>query len=596
MRQALLDLRTEMEKEQMDLYLVMTDDFHASEYTGSYFKTRAFLTGFTGSAGMALVSRDWAGLWTDGRYFLQAAEQLKDTGFTLMRQEEPGVPRLEDWIRDHLTAGMVLGFDGRTVSAAQYARLEKMARRAGASLRTDTDLIDRIWKDRPALSHEPAFELDTAYAGKTRAEKIAQVREALEKEECDTLVLSTLMDICWLLNLRGNDVACTPVVLSYLILTPAQVRLFVNPTVLSDAIVRHLQADGVTICPYESMESALAQLPGDARVLLNPALLNAALRRAIPENVAVREGKNPTELFKAIKNPVEVANFRKAHIKDGVAVTRFMYWLKTQVGKVPMDEISVAEKLESLRAEQEHYMGPSFEPIMAYGDHGAIVHYSATEATNRAIQPRSFLLSDTGGHYLEGTTDITRTYAMGPLTDEEKCMYTRVLQGHLHLGDAHFRYGMNGMQLDYLAHEPLWRMHMDYNHGTGHGVGYLLSVHEGPQGFFWKKRAAGDPAVLEPGMIISDEPGVYLEGRFGVRLEDLVVVCEDETNAYGRFMHLEYLTMVPWDRDAIDVRLMSEYDRALLDAYHRTVYETIAPYLPAEEAAWLKQATRPIAE
>jgi len=596
MRNQLVSLRALMQKNHIDIYLVQTDDFHASEYTGDYFKTRAYLTGFTGSAGTAVVTQTWAGCWTDGRYFLQAAQQLNESGFELMRQGEPDVPTIRSWLETHLKAGMVLGFDGRTVSANIWKQYTDIAVKAGATLNVDLDLIDAIWPDRPPLSAEPVFELGLEYTGQSRSEKIKQIRTEVRKLNGDAFLLSSLMDICWMLNIRGGDVACTPVVLSYLILTDKSVRLYINETTLSAEIRMALETDGVEIYPYSEILNALHEFPAGSHIVLNPDVVSCALYQAIPENCIKIEHKNPTELAKAIKNPVEVENFRKAHIKDGVAVTRFMYWLKHEIGKTPMDEISVAEKLDSFRKEQEHYQGQSFHPIMAYGAHGAIVHYSATCETCSELQPRSFFLSDTGGHYLEGTTDITRTYAMGPLSDKEKLLYTKVLIGHLRLGDAHFRYGCTGMQLDYLAHEPLWRMHLDYNHGTGHGVGYLLSVHEGPQGFYWNQRGTSQPAKLEPGMIISDEPGVYLENEFGVRLENLVVVCEDETNKYGRFMHLEYLTMVPWDLDAVDLSVMTEEDKQLLDAYHQKVYQNISPYLSPEEAEWLKYATRPVAE
>ena len=594
MREQLIRLRERMAAQGVDWVMVPTEDFHGSEYVGDHFKGRTWLTGFTGSAGTALVGRDWAGLWTDGRYFLQAGQQLAGSGFELMRMGEPGVPRLQAFLREHLEQGEVLAFDGRTVNARTYLALREIADGIGAALRTDLDLVGEIWTDRPPLSAEPVWELPLRYAGRSRADKLADVREALRAAGADALVLASLEDICWMLNLRGGDVACTPVVLSFCAVSAEEVLLFVNPAVIGDSLREALAADGVSLRPYGEIGAWTASRPEGCRVMMDLNAVNSAICRSLPDECVLLDRPVPTRLPKAVKNPVEVANFRAAHVKDGVAVTRLMYWLKKNIGKVPMDELSVADRLEEFRREQPDYLGPSFHPIIAYGPHGAIVHYGATAESNVPVEPHSFLLADTGGHYLEGTTDITRTFAMGPLTEEEKEMYTRVLLGHLHLAAARFRYGCTGASLDYLAHAPLWAVGMDYNHGTGHGVGYLLSVHEGPQGFRWRTADGRPAAVLEPGMITSDEPGIYLEGKFGVRLENLTVICEDETNKYGRFLHIEYLTMVPFDLEAVDPALMSEGDRALLNEYHRQVRETVGPLLPPEEAAWLAEATRAI--
>lgn len=591
MRQELVRLREAMKARGVDWYMVRTDDFHGSEYVGDYFKCRAALSGFTGSAGTLLVGMDWAGLWTDGRYFLQAGAQLDGSGIDLMKMGEDGVPTLTKYVEEHLNGGR-LGFDGRTVNVKLYRTLEKAAKVSGGSVDGNMDLAGDVWTNRPAMSAEPVFELDMAYAGQSRADKLALVRKTMAENGADVLVLSGLMDVCWLLNIRGGDVACTPVALSFLAVTAQEAVLFINQQVLSDDIRAHLAQDGVTTQDYGEVYDYVKHIPQGKTLQMNLGVVSSAMLDSVPEGVKVLDKADPTTLPKAIKNPVEVANMRAAHVKDGVAVTRFMYWLKQNVGKQPMDEISVAEKLESLRQEQEGYVGPSFDPIMAYGPHGAIVHYSATPETNAAIEPVSFLLSDTGGHYLEGTTDITRTYALGPLTEEEKRMYTTVLKGHLHLGAAKFKHGVTGVNLDYLAREPLWMQGMDYNHGTGHGVGYLLSVHEGPQAFRWQQHTAA--TVLEPGMITSDEPGVYLEGKFGVRLENLVVVAEDATTSYGRFLRFDYLTMVPWDLDAIVPEMLNEDEKRWLNDYHRQVREAITPHLNAEEAAWLAQATRAI--
>ncbi len=594
MRQQLTDLRLAMRRAGVNWVLVPTDDFHASEYVGAYFKSRTFLTGFTGSAGVALVGEDWAGLWTDGRYFLQAGMQLKDSGFELMKMGEKDVPSIPQYLAAHLRAGDVLSFDGRTVTAKQAEAYREICGREDASLRTDLDLVGGIWADRPALSAEPVYELDLAYTGKSRADKLAQIREALAAEGADVLVLSSLMDICWLMNIRGNDVTSTPVVLSYLILTQREARLFINPAVLSAEIRAHLEADGVAVEPYDDILPAVAALPADAKVWADLRTVSSAIRDALPAGATVIDKQNPTLLPKACKNETEVRNFRLAHIRDGVAVTRFIYWLKQTVGREPVTELSAAVQLERFREAQEHYIEPSFSPILGYGPHGAIIHYGATEESDVPLEPRSFLLADTGGHYLEGTTDITRTIALGPLTDEEKRMYTLVLRSHLELGAVRFKYGCTGLNLDYVARAPFWKEGLDYNHGTGHGVGYVLGVHEGPQSFRWRSAGTEPAAVLEPGMVTSDEPGIYLEGKFGVRIENLTVVCESGETEYGRFLHTEHLTLVPYELDAVVPELLTADDRKLLNDYHRTVRETLSPLLPEAEAAWLAHAAREI--
>ncbi len=594
MRTELIALRAAMKRQGVDYYLVPTDDFHSSEYVGEYFACREYVSGFTGSAGTLLVGADWAGLWTDGRYFIQAADQLRDSGIELCKMREPQVPTLVEYLKQNLKPGMTLGFDGRTVNASLYKRLTQAARESEAKVVSELDLVGEIWTDRPALSAEPVFELPAELVGQSRAEKVKNLREELKKAGADVLVMASLTDINWLLNIRGNDVACTPVVLSFAAVTQEELVLFLNEATLSPEIRGNLEADGVTFQPYNSVYAYVKGLKPGTTVRMNLGVVNSAILAAVPQGVEIQDKPDPTELPKAIKNPTEVANMRLAHIKDGVAVTRFMYWLKQNIGKIPMTEISVAEQLEKFRDEQENSLGRSFEPIMAWGPHGAIVHYSATEESNAVVEPYSFLLADTGGHYLEGTTDITRTFAMGPLTDEEKRFYTLVLKGHLNLAAARFRYGCTGVNLDYLARQPLWELNMDYNHGTGHGVGYLLNVHEGPQNIGWQRSGANEDAVLEPGMITSNEPGFYLEGKFGVRLENMIVCMEGETNGYGRFLYFDNLTMVPFDLDAVEVSLLTQREKELLNGYHALVRETLTPRMTEEEAAWLRQATRAI--
>ncbi len=592
MRQQLLALRAAMEAHGVNFCMVPTDDFHGSEYVGSHFKCRSWVSGFTGSAGTLLVGRDWAGLWTDGRYFIQAAQQLEGTGIDLMKSGEPGVPPLTEYLEKHLQKGMTLGFDGRVVSARMADRLRAIAEKCGASIACEDDLVGEVWADRPALSAGKVTELSAEMVGQSRAEKLMNLRAALGKENADAVVIASLMDVCWLMNLRGSDVACTPVVLSFAAVTAEEAVLFINPDVLSEDITRSLQNDGVSIRPYGAVYDYVRALPENSSVMMNLNVVNSKMNACVPPTVKIIDKPDPTTLPKAMKNEREVDNIRAAHLKDGAAVTKFMRWVKQNVGKIEIDEISAAEKLEEFREAQAHYIGPSFEPIMAYAEHGAIVHYSATPETSKQLAPRSFLLSDTGGHYLEGSTDITRTFALGELTDDEKSFYTLVLKGNLQLGNAQWKYGVTGANLDYLAREPLWRLERDYNHGTGHGVGYILSVHEGPQSIHWGRVQNAVP--LEVGMITSNEPGFYLEGAFGVRLENLTAVQEVESNGYGRFLRFETLTMAPFDLDAIIPELLGEECRMLLNAYHAKVRKSLMPYLTAEENAWLADATRAI--
>ncbi len=591
MRQQLIDLRAVMAEHGVDYCLIPSNDFHGSEYLSSHFKCRSWMSGFTGSAGTLLVGKDWAGLWTDGRYFIQAAQQLEGSGIDLMKMGEPGVPTVNEYLEKHLHKGDVLGFDGRMVSARMAANLRRLTEKAGAAIACEDDLVGEIWLDRPLLSAKPAFELPADVVGKSRAEKLMDLRAALAREGADAVVIASLMDVCWLMNLRGADVNCTPVVLSFAAVTADKAVLFVNDAVLDGEIRINLLNDGVSIQPYEAVYDLVRGLDKGSKVMLNLGVVNSKLEACVPEGVEVIDKVDPTNLPKACKNEKEVENFRIAHVKDGAAVTKFMHWLKKNVGRIDMDELSVADKLEEFRQAQPGYIGPSFEPIMGYGPHGAIVHYSATEESCAKIEARSFLLSDTGAHFIEGSTDITRTFALGELTDDEKRFYTLVLKGNLQLGNAQWKAGCTGSNLDYLAREPLWRLEMDYNHGTGHGVGYILSVHEGPQSIHWGR---GSATPLEVGMITSNEPGFYLEGAFGVRLENLTAVKEVAANGYGRFLRFETLTMVPFDLDAILPELLGEECRGLLNAYHARVRKALAPHMTDEENLWLADATRAI--
>lgn len=583
-----------MKEKKIDAYLVATDDFHGSEYVGDYFKCRKYITGFTGSAGTAIITQDMAGLWTDGRYFIQAADQLRDTTIELFKSGEPGVPTVHQFLNDKLEEGMCLGFDGRTVSAREAEELQELLQEKHITFSVNDDLIGEIWEDRPVLSCEPVMELDIRWTGKSRADKIAEIREQMKAKEADTFILTSLDDIAWLLNIRGNDIHCCPVVLSYLVMMENELRLYANAAAFSEEIRSNLEADGVKIYPYDDVYSYVQSISSDKKVLLSRANVNSRLVSNIPSEVTILDEPNLTLLPKAVKNETEMENERIAHIKDGIAVTKFIHWLKKNVTRTTITELSAAEKLYQFRSEQEHFLGDSFDPIIAYGTHAAIVHYSATEATDIPLAARGMVLADTGGHYLEGTTDITRTIVLGPVTAKEKKFFTAVLRGNLNLAAAKFKYGCTGLNLDYLARGPLWELGEDYNHGTGHGVGYLLNVHEGPNSFRWKNLPGNPAPVLEEGMITSDEPGYYLENEFGIRHENLVLCKKAEKTSFGQFMCFEPLTMVPFDLEGINPEEMTERERKLLNDYHQKVYTTISPYLDEEEKEWLKQATREI--
>ncbi|MCI5902818.1 MAG: aminopeptidase P family protein [Blautia sp.] len=585
-------LRALMKERKIDAYLVPTDDFHGSEYVGEYFKARKFITGFTGSAGTALIMEDMAGLWTDGRYFIQAERQIQGSGVTLFKMGEPGVPTIHEFLEQNLKKGQCLGFDGRTVMACETEELQEKMNRIGASIHSDEDLIGEIWEERPQLSCEPVWELEERWSGKSRTDKIKEIRAQMEKEGADVYLLSSLEGIAWLLNIRGNDIHTCPVVLSFLMMTKEKILLFANEKAFSVQIQENLAKDGVELRPYGEIYEAAASIEKDQTVILDKKCVNGHLVSCIPEDVRILDRENLTELPKSIKNPVEVENMKAAHIRDGVAVTKFICWLKKHVGKETITEISAAEKLYEFRSQQEHFLGNSFDPIISYGEHAAMNHYSATPETDAAIEAEGFLLADTGGHYLEGTTDITRTIAMGKTTEEQKQMFTAVLRGTLNLAAAKFLYGCTGWSLDYLARGPLWEMGKDFKHGTGHGVGYVLSVHEGPNGFHF--RPARKCAIFEEGMITSDEPGYYVEGEYGIRHENLIVCKKAEKNSFGQFLCFEHLTMVPFDLDAVLPEQMSEREKALLNAYHGEVYRKISPYLDPEEKEWLKEATREI--
>lgn len=587
-------LREQMAERGIDIYIVPTSDFHESEYVGEYFKARAYITGFTGSAGTAVILQDEAGLWTDGRYFIQAEKQLTGSGITLYRMGEEGVPTVLEFLKEKLKTGGCIGFDGRVVNAKTGESYQKIANEKQGTLFTEEDLIDDIWKGRPKLSKQPCFILEDKYSGCTTAEKLAKVREKLAEEDANLHILSSLYDIAWLLNVRGNDIAYVPVVLSYLAISAKDCIWFLQEDILTDEQKAYLKENQITTKPYEAVYDYVTATTAK-KILFDDGKVNYRIADSLPSEAERIIKPNPTELLKALKNPVEIENTISAHIKDGVAFTKFMYWLKNNIGKEPMTEISVSNYLEARRREQEHFLDLSFDTICAYGANGAMMHYSAAPESDAVLKPEGFLLVDSGGHYLEGTTDITRTMALGSITDEMRRYFTAVCRANLNLADAKFLHGCRGLNLDILARAPLWSMDMDYKCGTGHGVGYILNVHEGPNGFRWKQREGGDEnAVLEEGMITTDEPGVYIEGAYGIRIENELLCKKTRKNEYGQFMCFENITYAPIDLDAIDPEEMTGKERELLNAYHKKVYDTLSPYMTEDENRWLQEYTRAI--
>lgn len=564
--------------------VVVTDDFHGSEYVGDHFKVREYLSGFTGSAGTLAVLPDRAALWTDGRYFLQAERQLEGSGIELMRAGQPDVPTLSAFLAQHLPEGGVLGFDGRTVSTRLYRTLEEALSAKHIRLDGAHDLAEEVWPDRPALSAQPLWPLESDVS---RREKLSLLREKMAEKNAGHLLLTDLTDIAWTLNLRGGDVACTPVFLAFLLLSEADAVLFVQPQAVSPAIADALAADGVTLRPYGDIYSHLSALPAEDCVLLDSATANSQITRALAHARTV-DAPSPAAALKAVKSPGEQDGFRRAHLLDGVALTRFLYRLKT--APTGLTEVSAAALLHELRAESEEFLEDSFDTIAAYGPHGAVVHYEPTAETDVPLEARGLLLCDSGGHYRGGTTDVTRTVALGPVSDAERRMCTLVLQGHIRLAMARFPKGVTGENLDVLARMPLWQQGLDYNHGTGHGVGCVLSVHESPPSFRWRIVENTPHPALETGMVISDEPGYYEAGQYGIRHESLLLVQPDGDD----FLRFEVLTLAPFDRDALDVSLLSDEERRWLNDYHRRVREDLSPHLSAEERRWLNDVTQPL--
>ena len=611
----LLSLRNQMKEAGVHCMVIPTSDYHNSEYVSDFFMARKYFSGFTGSAGTLVVTPDEAALFTDGRYFIQAAKELKDSGITLMKMGEPEVPTMTEYVDQKLQQGWTLCFDGRVLTSSKGSELEEIARKHGGQLRFDIDLCDAAWKNRPALIHHPVFVLSEEYAGESVEEKLTRVREEMKKEEAGLHVLTSLDDIAWLYNIRSNDVECCPVVLAYTMVTKDRALLFAEEGFAAgeDTSARErMEKAGVEIYPYDRFYEMLSSVAAQAAkeeqasgIWIDESRVNFRVLKEL-QKICVKaqsaqagpvllNRENPTTLMKSIKNETELLHTRRAHIKDAVAVTRFMYWLKKNIGSIPMDEVSVAEQIDGLRAQQDGFIELSFPTISAYGTNGAIIHYGPQKETCAVLKPEGMLMVDSGGHYIDGTTDITRTFILGPVTPQMKKHYTLVLRAMLSLRATRFLHGCTGANLDIRAREVFWEHGLDYKHGTGHGVGNILNVHEGPQSFRWKLLPdAGKPAVFEEGMITSDEPGIYLENQYGIRIENEILCRKGEENEYGQFMYFEDLTFVPIDLDGVELSQMSELDKERLNEYHAAVFEKLEPYFEGEELTWLRHVTRAV--
>ena len=584
-------LRSLMKEKDIFAYIIPSADYHQSEYVGEFFKGREFISGFTGSAGTVVITQEKAILWTDGRYFLQAEEELSTSCVELYKMGQENVPTTFEYIENEVPSGSKVGFDGRTISAAMGAILELNLAKKNITISYEDDLLNEIWEDRPALSDAKAFLLDIKYSGEGFTSKIARVREWMRENNTTTHILTSLDDIAWLFNIRGGDIKYNPVVLSYAVITLDKAILFIDENKLNDEIKTSFGEEVVEIKNYFEIYEFVKTINKEEIVLIDSNKISYSILKNIPAGVKVVNGMNPSTKFKAQKNSVEIENTKKAHIRDGVAVTKFMYWLKNNIGKIEITELSAADKITELRREQGKFIEESFGTIAGYASNGAIIHYSVTKESNITLKDRGLFLLDSGGQYFDGTTDITRTFALGELTEEEKYHFTTVARAMIRLSDVKFLHGVNGYYLDILARGILWNEGLNYNHGTGHGVGHVLNVHEGPNGFRLDNK---ESAILEEGMITTNEPGFYKAGSHGIRLENEMLCVKGEKNEFGQFMEFEPITIAPIDLDAINVELMKEDEKAYLNEYHKMVFDTVSPFLTTEETNWLKEYTRAI--
>lgn len=584
----LLELRKIMNIKGINHYIITSSDPHQSEYVAEYYKGRAYISGFTGSAGTLLVSEDSAKLWTDGRYFIQAENQLKGTGIDLMKMNEKGYPTLNEWIENNVNENENVGFYGSCYSCNDYKKLLEISRKNKFNIAMEEDLLQQVWENRPSLPSDEIFLHDSKFAGKTASEKIKEVREKMEKLKAENYIISSLDDIAWLFNIRGTDVKFTPVAISYALISKTKAKLYIDINKVNTKVKENLNSEGIEIIDYSLIIDDIKEIKDS--ILIDPAKTNARIYSNINPEVKIIEGTNITTTLKAIKNKVEISNIEKSQVRDGVVMVKFIKWLRENIGKEKITEISSTNKLSALRATAENSKGDSFKSIAGYKDHAAMMHYSATEESNYELKEEGLFLLDSGGQYLDGTTDITRTFALGNLTDEEKKNYTLVLKGHIGLAKAKFLKGANGSTLDILARKPLWDEGLDYKCGTGHGVGFFLSVHEGPQGI----RPYGNTVTLEPGMIITNEPGVYKEGKYGIRIENTLLVVKDRETESGEFYKFDTISYCPIDLNAVVVDMLTEEEKNWLNNYHKTVFEKLNSYLSKDEVEFLKQETREI--
>lgn len=590
------ELRKLMNEKHIDVYYIPNEDDHLSEeYTADYFKCKSFISGFSGESGCVIVTKDFAGLWTDGRYFTQAENELKGTCVTLMRLGQEGVPSPTSFAIDNTPKEGTLGFDGNVVSSNDAIYFSNALKAKDAKLHTSEDLVDAVWgEERPKMPQEKLYILPKKYVGEDITTRIQKVRDVMKEKKADVLVLTQLEDPCWLLNIRGNDIESTPVSYAFALVTSKKVVYYVDKEKLTPEVEKYFAKASVTVKKYHALEKDLESFKNKT-IWVNLRSFNTALYSHLDASNHILNEKSPIVLFRAIKNKVEIKNTIHAHVKDGVAMVHFIYWLKENIGKIPMTEMSAEEQLLGYRASQEGFIEPSFHTISAYKGNAAMMHYTASEKSNAKLKPEGFLLVDSGGTYYDGTTDITRTIALGKLTDEEKMYFTKVLKANLQLGRAKFLHGTTGNNLDILARGVLWDIDIDYQCGTGHGVGHVLAVHEGPHGIRWGQPTAARPsAVLEEGMIVTNEPGVYLPHKLGIRIENELLIQKGKKNFYGQFLCFKNLTVCPIDVDAIDPKYLEDRDIEELNAYHQYVYETLSPFLEGKEKTWLKKVTKEI--
>lgn len=573
----------------MSAYIIPSADPHISEYVPDRYKCIEFASGFTGSAGTLVITPDTAYLWTDARYFVQANEQLEGTGFELAKLRVQHAPEYIDWLADRLPAGATVAFDAKLISVGLAQQLEAQLVPLGIHINSDRDYLDPIWQNRPDLPSAPAFLLGEDVVGESLESKLARVRAALKKYRADYHLISSLDDMAWLFNMRGSDVKCNPVVLSFALISQDKAMLFIDTAKFSEEDQARLKKAGVELETYDMIERAVSAIPGDS-ILLDPRRNCYALYKELPKEVRVIQDTNPTTFFKAVKNELEIAHTRQAMIKDGVALTRFFKWLEENIGKTRITEISVAEKVREFRAAQDGFVGESFDTIAGYRAHGALPHYKATSESDAELQPEGLFLLDSGGQYTSGTTDITRVVSLGNLTEEESIDYTLVLKGMIEGATARFPKGTRGYQIDAITRKPLWDYARNYGHGTGHGVGFFLNVHEGPHVFNPTPTAVD----IELGMITSVEPGIYRPGKHGVRIENLVLTVPDETNDFGEFYTFEHLTLALIDTTPVKKELLEAHQIKWLNEYHQQVVEKIGPHLTEDELAWLKEKAKPL--